>query len=245
MRSLSFGGDAETYDLARPEYPDAAVDLVLAGSPTSALDVGCGTGKAALAVMARGVDVTGVEPDERMAKIARRHGVRVECTTFEGWEPTPHGCVLSAQAWHWVDADKGALKVAEVLATGGRWTGLWYRPDDAPLATALSAVYERFASHLVLEQSRAAETERRRLAVARRGLVATGCFDEIETYGFRWVEEMSVEELVRRLSTLSAHRMLEPAAARQVHEALTARLGGADNSAAVSYRMVALTATRR
>ena len=40
-----------------------------------AADVGCGTGLAARLVAERGVKVLGVEPDERMAHVARRHGI--------------------------------------------------------------------------------------------------------------------------------------------------------------------------
>lgn len=45
----SFGSDADRYDRARPRYPDALVDRIVAGAPRSGrnpeiLDVGCGTG---------------------------------------------------------------------------------------------------------------------------------------------------------------------------------------------------------
>jgi len=44
----SFGADAERYDRARPGYPAAMVDRIVAASPgPDVLDVGCGTGIAA------------------------------------------------------------------------------------------------------------------------------------------------------------------------------------------------------
>ncbi|MBO0837835.1 MAG: SAM-dependent methyltransferase, partial [Actinobacteria bacterium] len=44
----SFGADAARYDRARPSYPSALVDGIVAGSPgRDVLDVGCGTGIAA------------------------------------------------------------------------------------------------------------------------------------------------------------------------------------------------------
>jgi SAM-dependent methyltransferase len=66
-RSRAFGDDPETYDRARPGYPAAVFDLVLSDAPATAVDVGCGTGKAAREVMQRNVAVLGVEPDARMA----------------------------------------------------------------------------------------------------------------------------------------------------------------------------------
>ena len=49
QRAESFGNDALRYDRARPTYPTALVDDLLAGRPGDqlrVLDVGCGTGKA-------------------------------------------------------------------------------------------------------------------------------------------------------------------------------------------------------
>lgn len=85
-RAGSFGEDAEQYDRARPSYPAVLVDDLLSEGAHDVLDVGCGTGKVARLFLARGCDVLGVEPDERMAAVARRHGVVVEIATFEEWD---------------------------------------------------------------------------------------------------------------------------------------------------------------
>src|SRR5690348_1604677 len=84
----SFGVDPARYDRARPRYPAALVERVLARSPgTEVLDVGCGTGIGARQFQAAGAAVLGVDPDERMAEFARRSGVPVEVARFEDWEP--------------------------------------------------------------------------------------------------------------------------------------------------------------
>ena len=63
----SFGTDAEGYDRARPGYPGALVERIIAGSPgPSVLDVGCGTGIAARQfqrtfVLAEGIEVVGAD----------------------------------------------------------------------------------------------------------------------------------------------------------------------------------------
>src|SRR5713226_3733227 len=86
-RAESFGADAERYDRARPSYPTALVDELLASKPARVLDVGCGTGKVGRLFLARGCEVVGVEPDPRMAGVARSHGIPVEVATFELWNP--------------------------------------------------------------------------------------------------------------------------------------------------------------
>lgn len=80
----SFGVDAERYDRTRPRYRDAMVEQIVAASPgPDVLDVGCGTGIEARQFQAAGATVLGVEPDARMADLARRTGVEAEVATFE------------------------------------------------------------------------------------------------------------------------------------------------------------------
>ena len=84
----SFGGDAERYDRARPDYPDALVRRIIAASPgRNVLDVGCGTGIEARQFRAAGCAVLGGELDARMAEFARGSGVDVEVATLEAWDP--------------------------------------------------------------------------------------------------------------------------------------------------------------
>jgi len=71
----SFGSDPDRYDRARPRYPDALVDRIVAGlRGPDVLDVGCGTGIVARQFQAAGCRVLGIDPDARMADLARRHG---------------------------------------------------------------------------------------------------------------------------------------------------------------------------
>ena len=104
-RAASFGSLAEQYDRFRPSYPRALIDDLVALGPGKVLDVGCGTGKVARALTDRGVDVLGVEPDERMARVARRHGIPVELASFETWDPAGRtfDLLTAGHAWHWVD----------------------------------------------------------------------------------------------------------------------------------------------
>src|SRR5438552_140762 len=70
-----FGEVAELYDRARPGYPTALVDEVLAFAPESprVLDVGAGTGKATVPFAERGLEVVALQPSVGMAAVARRN----------------------------------------------------------------------------------------------------------------------------------------------------------------------------
>jgi SAM-dependent methyltransferase len=122
----SFGADAERYDRARPSYPGALVDQIIAVSPgRDVLDVGCGTGIAARQFQAAGCRVLGVDPDARMADLARRHGLEAEVAKFEDWDPAGRqwDAVVAGQAWHGVDPVAGAARAAQALRPAGRTAG--------------------------------------------------------------------------------------------------------------------------
>jgi trans-aconitate methyltransferase len=61
--------------------------------------------------------VRGVDPDARMAALARSMGVDVEVAKFEEWDAGDRtfDAIIAAQAWHWVNPVAGAAKAAAVL----------------------------------------------------------------------------------------------------------------------------------
>ena len=108
------------------------------------VDVGTGTGIAATLLRQAGCTVLGVEPDERMAALARQAGLAVEVARFEEWDPAGRhfGAVTAAQAWHWVDPVAGAAKAAQALAPGGLLAIFWnsFMPP-AEVNEAIGAAY--------------------------------------------------------------------------------------------------------
>jgi SAM-dependent methyltransferase len=134
---------AEDYDRFRSGYPDALVDRALERGGLTAgarvLEVGCGTGKLTELLVARGLEVTAVDPGARMIAEARRrvgHSRRVQfhVTRFEDAELPSGGfdAVFSATAFHWVDPAVGWRKAAACLAPHGLFALLGHvgLPDD-------------------------------------------------------------------------------------------------------------------
>ncbi|WP_161789856.1 class I SAM-dependent methyltransferase [Streptacidiphilus neutrinimicus] len=137
-RALVFGTTAEAYDAARPSYPDALVDTVLAyagGAGPGALravEIGAGTGKATAVFGGRGLPVLAVEPDPRMAEVLRRKldslpHVEIEVSRFEQWQPGARRFDLAyaAQAWHWLDRETRRDRIFDALAPGGAVALFW------------------------------------------------------------------------------------------------------------------------
>ncbi|MFC7763333.1 methyltransferase domain-containing protein [Catellatospora bangladeshensis] len=103
-QGLMFGEIAEEFDRIRPGYPEGLVDDVLAytGIGVQALEVGAGTGKATTAFAARGLQITAVEPDPKMAallteRLAGQPSVRVVVSLWEDYTLTSRSTCCSAR----------------------------------------------------------------------------------------------------------------------------------------------------
>ncbi len=265
-RAGSFGEDAEGYDRARPSYPAALFDELVAGAGAEAggaagaeagdgggaalrvLDVGCGTGIAARPFVARGCRVLGVEHDERMAITARSHGLAVEVASFESWERRGRlfDLVVSAQAWHWIDPEAGAARAAEALRPGGRWAGFWNLATHAPDAqAALDAVYRRVAPELQDDAASRLRTMHPPLVEAElEAFAATGCFDAPEARSYPWSRRYSTRQWLDQLGTHSHHRVLPAAVLAELLDGVGLALDGLGGSIEVGYQTVVHTLRR-
>lgn len=224
-RAESFGAVAALYDRYRPDYPDQVIDdLVALAAGRPILDIGTGTGKAARRLLARGCDVLGVEIDPQMAQVAREHGLTVEVGAFETWPENGRrfGLVIAAQAWHWVDPQVGAPKVAGLLAPGATFAPLWnfYELAD-PERDTVSAVYERQAPELVPNHLAGHRPAERPYV---EDLLAAGAFAEVGTRTYRWSATCSVEHWVGRIGTHSDHLALGADRLTRLQAALGAAL---------------------
>jgi SAM-dependent methyltransferase len=213
-RATSFGELAEQYDRSRPSYPARLVDDLVGDAAASVVDVGCGTGIAARLFLARGCRVVGIEPDARMAEVARRRGVEVVVTRFEDWQPSERAdLVISGQAWHWVDAVRGPAKAAEVLREGGRFAAFWNNYEHLPAADdCFASIYERLAPTLArasVALGRLRADDPTRDDPAAQALAATGAFTGIQRRNYHWSRVYSAEAWIAELGTHSDHRLLD------------------------------------
>ncbi|MGA1045756.1 MAG: class I SAM-dependent methyltransferase [Phycisphaerales bacterium] len=147
-----FAGRADDYAKARPSYPREAIDLVVRGvrSGGRAIDVGCGTGISTRLLAARGLHVTGLDPNAEMLDAARR-------------EPSPPGAdsldyalgdaslarladasvdlVTCFQSFHWFDPSSVRRDFRRVLAPGGQVALVWnLREEGDPVAEGYARI---------------------------------------------------------------------------------------------------------
>jgi len=242
----SFGVDADRYDRARPRYPDALIQRVVAASPgVEFLDVGCGTGIGARQYQAAGVTVLGVDPDARMADVARRTGIEVEIGNFETWDPSGRSfdAVVAGQAWHWVDPVRGAGKAAQVLRPHGLLALYWHIFDPpSEIAQAFDDVLARVAPDAPL-QTPGVELQEANLNRAMQGIRTAGGFAEPEQWRFEWQRRYTRDEWLDHLATTGQLTVLPPAQLATVLDAVGAAIDSLGGNFTMQYVTLATAAT--
>lgn len=129
-RPDSFNEVAALYDAARPLYPPAVLDdlVALTGIQPGdkVLEIGCGTGQITVPLAERGLRITALEPGPALAgitrdKLAAYPGTVVVERRFEDYNlpPEPFDLVISATAFHWVDPGIRVTKAARALKPSG------------------------------------------------------------------------------------------------------------------------------
>ena len=239
------------YDKARPPYPSALIERIVAGIPgRNVVDVGCGTGIAARQFQAVGCSTLGVEPDERMAEFARSRGVPIEVATFEEWDAAGRtfDAVVAAQSWHWVDPVVGAKKAAQVLRPMGRLAifGHAYEPPievAQPFATALRRVVpdSPFAS---MPARRSIETYQNAYARVADTIRATNQFSAPEQWRFDWEQSYTRNQWLALLPTTGVLTRLTRVQQSAILEQVSAAIDDLGGSFTMSYTTLAATAQR-
>jgi SAM-dependent methyltransferase len=151
-----FDESPETYDRARPSYPEPLWDELftrLPGHPIL-LEIGPATGKATAALIARGATVTACEPGRNLAAYLRAKfptfSLAVLDATFEAAR-LPSGAfdgIVGATSFHWVDPSVRLARSHAILKPGGLLavidTNQVADPADRGYFAASQPIYDRY-----------------------------------------------------------------------------------------------------
>jgi SAM-dependent methyltransferase len=228
LRSI-FGEVPETYDRARPTYPDALFDDLLGLAPgPRLLEIGCGTGKATAALVAHGYDVTCVELGEGLAAVARRNvpQARVLIADFETWQPDGEfDAVAAFTAFHWLDPDTRYGRAASVLRPGGALavaeTHHVLGPDGDPFFAAVQEDYDAVDPR----PDNRPPPRPEEIADLTAAFDASGQFEPARARRYLWDVTYTAEEYVALLDTYSGHRALPEHKRRRLYDRIRTRIG--------------------
>jgi SAM-dependent methyltransferase len=240
-----FDQAAGYYDDARPNYPTQLFDdlfgAVQVGPHPQVLEIGPGTGQATLPLLERGCSVVAVELGPRLAeclraKVAGWSAATVLVGSFEEVElpPASFDIVTAATVIHWIDPEVRYCKPYALLREGGvlaiieliqvRGAG---QPDFFEEA---EVIYPRYRA---IERSQPAWQAPLADAVLPRELgaiEASGLFDVVQVYRYRWDQTYTSEryaQLVRTYSDALAMDVLaREGMIREICQLIDARFDG-------------------
>jgi ubiquinone/menaquinone biosynthesis C-methylase UbiE len=206
---------AQHYAKFRPVYPSTLYMKIASsihGGKSLAIDVGCGTGQATVALADHFQKVIGLDPSEAQLQHASSHSRVLYQVGQATHLPAQNGtvaAVTAAQAAHWFDIDKFHTEVNRVLQPGG-CLALWTYGN-------FEIAHDEQLRHLVLEELYenilGQYWDERRLIVENRyqdlPLLADLHPDEYKgeriMKGFDIEQDMDKDELVGYLRSWSAY----------------------------------------
>jgi SAM-dependent methyltransferase len=246
----SFGFDPERYERARPSYPQALADRILAASPGAhVLDVGIGTGISSRGFQAAGCRVLGVEVDTRMAAFARQRGLEVEVAKFEEWDSAGRvfDAVIAGQTWHWIDPVAGAAKAAEVLRPGGRLAVFWnvmQFPSD--LSESFASVFQRVlpGSPFAAGMTGGVAAYSGQFTKAADGMREAGGFGEPEQWRHDWERSYPRDEWLDVIPTAGGFDQIPPGKLEEILAGVGAAIDARGGTFTMSYAAIVVTAAR-
>ena len=219
----TFDSAAGSYQQARPDYPrelfDQLAELADLQPGARLLEVGCGTGKATLALAGRDFTITCVELGAELAAAARRNlagqaNVQVIHGSFESWLP-PAGMtfdlVFAATAWHWIDPAVKYRRAWELLRPRGHlafWSAAHVIPEGGdPFFEQIQDVYDEIGEGLPGDRILIRPGQ---LPDEHAEIEASGLFDDVRVRHIDWEISYDADGYVGLLETFSGHIAMQP-----------------------------------
>jgi SAM-dependent methyltransferase len=155
----AFGDDAANYHAARPAYPDAVWSALRQRAGLlpgiDILEIGAGTGLATGPLLRHAPHrLVAIEPDPRLAAFLAadlaRPDLEILAETFETAQlpAASFDLVISATAFHWLDAVPALQQIAPLLRPGGHVALWWNVFGDSERADPFhDATTHLFAGH--------------------------------------------------------------------------------------------------
>jgi len=201
--SQLFGRVADAYELGRPSWPAAALDLaereLSLGRDARVLDLGAGTGKLTRLLLER-FEVAALEPDAGMRGLIPG-GADVLAGRAEEI-PAPDGsfgAVFCGESFHWFEWERAIPEIARVLRPGGGLVLMWNRPSGGLSSEEWPAGVKDALDRIVDP----IPPEHRYMSLVWRDALAASPFEELRFETFPNAAVLDREQLLARVSSWS------------------------------------------
>ncbi len=224
VAARGFQAGAAAYELARPGYPDDAIDMLRAGlgiaEGTRVCDLAAGTGKLTRRLMEVGASVVAVEPVEAMRAQLQLAVPGVEAVDGHAESlPLPDASVdvvTVAQAFHWFEASAALTEIARILRPGGGLALLWNERDEGTAWVAEMSRLIRWHERTVSRYQHVKWAEV--VADSQR-------FTPLQERSMRWDQPMTRELLADRVRSISYIAVMPPTERERLAAEVTTLVG--------------------
>ena len=247
-----FDDNAISYDKYRPKYPNELVEELIELSQIKArdkiLEIGCGTGQITIDFIKRGYEVIAIEKGESLSKIAenkiKEYGIgQIINSTFEEWESIEKfKLMISAQAFHWIDRERGIDKILKLLEENGS-IGLIWNTDESQETEFWRQTNKVYDKYLPIKKGQKGIGE-----------VIDESWDYIQTREelgdferkeYKWEKVYSKEEYLGLMSTFSPQMSMESIKRKKFFKEIESIIESFDNQVLRYYKTVLLFANKR
>ena len=226
-----FDESPETYDRARPSYPETLWQELFIRLPErpSLVEIGPGTGKATAALLAHGASVVACEPGKNLADYLEvkfeGQPLTVLNTTFEAarFPGRPFDGIVAATSFHWLNPWAAVTKTHSILKPGGVLavvdTNQVADEVDRGYFTASHELYRRYFPDLGDEPQRVPNRDVEPAAFEL--LKRSDEFGEVELFRYDWDQRYETALYLDLVRSYSGTAQMEP----EKREAFLAELG--------------------
>lgn len=231
---------AEQYDRARPTYPGALFDDIVALSGVAdgarVLEIGCGTGQATRPMAERGYRITAIELGESLAAVARRnlaeYSVDVHAGAFEEWvlPEDPFDLVMCVSAFHWLDHAVALPKIASILRPGGSLAYTTGGHVEGGTSQFFIDAQECYMKHMPGTPPGLRLSRVETIALESPITEESGLFEKAKSRRHPWFREFTTQSYIDEIGTYSGNLELSEANREALHaciaEMIDTRYGG-------------------
>lgn len=226
----TFDLSAEDYDRSRPVYIKELYDDIFryqsVGPGSNVLEIGMGTGKATLPILETGCRLTGLEPGQQLAALAKEKfqgykNIFICQQTLQEYTGTDgtFDVVYAATAFHWLPESYGYRRVYNLLKNGGAFARFAYHAGtDRKRTTLAEEIQELYKACLPQTGGfrEYCEADAEQLA----GLAANYGFTDTKYHLYSMTKDFTADEYMILLRTYPDHMRMEPESRKKLFDGI-------------------------